>query len=120
MSKIAHFEIPADDIKRAKGFYEKLFQWRFEDATMGSSEYWLIHTEEGAVGGGLIQRQNPDHRPANYISVESIDSSSRQVQELGGQVVIPKMAVTGMGWWAGCVDTEGNYFGIWQEDPQAK
>jgi predicted enzyme related to lactoylglutathione lyase len=27
MSTIVHFDVPVDDIKRAKDFYEKLFDW---------------------------------------------------------------------------------------------
>ena len=30
MSGIVHFEIPADDMKRAKTFYSNLFGWKIE------------------------------------------------------------------------------------------
>jgi hypothetical protein len=42
------------------------------------------------------------------------------VQKIGGKVVVPKMAVPGMGYLAICLDTENNTFGIWETDENAK
>ena len=36
------------------------------------------------------------------------------------RVVLPKIAVPGVGWVAYCADTEGNVFGMLQDDPNAK
>ena len=30
MDKVIHFEIPVDDMKRAEGFYKKVFGWNVE------------------------------------------------------------------------------------------
>jgi predicted enzyme related to lactoylglutathione lyase len=38
----------------------------------------------------------------------------------GGQVVVPKMPIPGVGYLAYCQDTEGLLFGIHQLDPSAK
>ena len=38
----------------------------------------------------------------------------------GGQCVVPKMPMPGIGWLAYCKDTEGHIFGIMQYDPSAK
>jgi hypothetical protein len=32
MDKVQHFEVPADDMRRAKEFYGEVFGWTFEDA----------------------------------------------------------------------------------------
>ena len=37
----------------------------------------------------------------------------------GGSIAVPKMPIPGMGWLAYCKDTEGNIFGMMQEDPEA-
>jgi uncharacterized protein len=42
------------------------------------------------------------------------------VQKIGGKVVVPKMAVPGMGYLAICLDTENNNFGIWEYNESAK
>ena len=38
----------------------------------------------------------------------------------GATVAVPKMPVPGVGWLAYIKDTEGNIFGMMQNDPQAK
>jgi hypothetical protein len=44
----------------------------------------------------------------------------KQVQHLGGKLISEKMAVPGMGFLANCIDTEGNAFGLWEENTQAR
>jgi len=83
-----------------------------------SRDYWLIGT--GGVDGGMMKRQNPQQQITNYIDVPSIDESAAKVEKLGGKVVVPKTAVTGMGYFVMCLDTENNVFALWEEDENAK
>jgi predicted enzyme related to lactoylglutathione lyase len=66
------------------------------------------------VNGGIMKRQNPEHKPVNYIAVESVDEYVKKIEELGGRVVVPKMEVPGVGWWTLALDPEGNQFAILQ------
>ena len=75
-------------------------------------------TEPG-VNGGLMRRMMPGQTPVNYISVENVDEFARKAERLGAKLVVPKMPVPGMGWFAQLTDTEGNIFAIWQHDPAA-
>ena len=137
MSTIVHFEIPADDVERAKKFYTNLFGWNIEKlhnfaddsqltsvATGQPIEYWRITTtnDKGSkgLGGGIMKRQMPDHHITNYIGVNSVDEYSSKVEKLGGRVFAPKHAVPGMGYFALCSDTENNAFAIWESDENAK
>jgi uncharacterized protein len=127
MPTIVHFDIPADDVERAKKFYTDLFGWKMEkwsEARTGDMEYWTVTTtdESGNKGldGGIMKRQNPQHQVTNSIDVKSVDEYSSKVQQLGGKVVYPKMAITGTGYFAGCLDTEGNSFGIFEYNASAK
>ena len=132
MPTIVHFEIPADDVERAKKFYNDLFGWKIEklpgiDSGNSSSpdmEYWMITTtdEKGnkALGGGMMKRKMPQQPNINYIDVKSVDEYASKVEKIGGKVVVSKMAVPGMGYFAVCVDTENNAFAIWESDESAK
>jgi len=133
MPTIVHFEIPADDIDRAKKFYTELFGWKIEkllgmDTGNSSSssdiEYWMITTtdEKGnkALGGGMMKRKMPQQPNINYIGVESVDEYASKVEKIGGKVVLSKMAVPGMGYFAVCLDTENNAFAIWESSESAK
>ena len=122
MPRVIHFEIAADDPERAVAFYRKVFGWKIEK-WQGPIEYWLITTgpqEEPGIDGGLARRTDPSTGTENTIGVDSVDAYVAKIQALGGKVVRPKAAVPGVGWTAYCEDSEGNKFGLMQDDPNAK
>jgi len=119
---IVHFEIPAENLERLKKFYSDLFGWKFEKFP-GPTEYWNVQTvhvnEEGmpmrpGVNGGMMKKDRPEHKPVNYISVESVDIYSNKAVQLGGQIIVPKMEIPGMGWWALVLDPDGNQIGLFE------
>jgi len=122
MSTIVHFDVPTENVERAKNFYSTLFGWKFE--SYPEMEYNLITTTNldgtPGVGGGMGKRMDPSQRMLNYFGVPSIDAAMIQVTSLGGKVLTEKMTVPGMGFLANCMDTEGNTFGLWEEDAQAR
>lgn len=130
MPTLVHFEIPSDDLERSKKFYSELFGWNFEkwsgpESLPEGMEYLTITTTDDkgnkSIGGGMMKRQNSQQQGmTNYIDVKSVDEHSDRVMQLGGKVVIPKKAIAGMGYFAVCLDTENNTFGIWETDPNAK
>jgi hypothetical protein len=117
MATIVHFEIPTDDVERAKKFYGDLFGWKIEKIP-GQMEYWMFRTtdENGkeTIGGGMMKRQHPQHTITNYIGVNSVDDYSKKVERLGGKVMVPKTEVPTYGWFAVCTDTENNTFALWE------
>jgi len=111
---IVHFEIPADDLERARKFYKQAFGWKISDPWKMS--YFFVETrkkgEEG-INGGLMQRKMPGQPFMNYIAVKSIDASLEKVRSAGGTICMPKTEIgTGMGWIAAFQDTEGNMMGF--------
>ncbi len=122
MAAIVHFDVPADDMGRARKFYSALFGWKFE--SYPGMDFFLISTENldgtPGIGGGCGKRMDPSQRMMNYFGVPSIDAAMEQVRLLGGKVSTPRMAVPGRGYLANCVDCEGNAFGLWEENAGAK
>jgi uncharacterized protein len=127
---ICHFEIPADEPKRAATFYRELFGWNIRgwespDNKAGIMTVQTVPSDEHGrptvpgVNGMIIKRQHPQHPFANYILVESVDAYGAKAESLGGKIIMPKQAVPGMGWFLYFKDTEGNIFGLWQVDPAA-
>jgi len=85
-NSIVHFEIPADDLKRAKKFYEKAFGWKITDPW--NMQYFMVETKDkgkDGINGGLMQRKMPGQPFMNYISVECIDASLKKVEKAGGE-----------------------------------
>jgi predicted enzyme related to lactoylglutathione lyase len=119
MPSLMHFEIPADNVDRAKSFYSKLFGWEIKE--IPGMDYWIITTDgEKSVGGGMMKRQNPGQTIVNYIDVPSVDQYAAEIEKLGGKIIFPKTAVPEMGYFAICLDTGKNAFGIWEANKDAK
>lgn len=64
MRKVVHFEIPADDLERAKSFYGSIFGWDLQTMPMPGGDYTIVKTtpvdeqtqmptEPGAINGGM-------------------------------------------------------------------
>ena len=122
MPRVVHFEFPADDPERATKFYAGVFGWKIEKWP-GPVDYWLITTgpdDHPGINGAIMRRQSPQHTVYNTIDVPSLDDFAKKVVAHGGKVAVPKTAIPGVGYMAYCQDTEGNTFGIMQEDRSAK
>lgn len=122
MSKIIHFELPADDPTRAITFYEKVFGWTISKWE-GPMDYWLVTAgpdDEPGINGAITPRMMPEQVTTDTISVESVDESVKRIEEAGGRVTLPKRVIPGIGYIAYCTDTEGNVFGILQPDMSVK
>ncbi|MFO0699586.1 MAG: VOC family protein [Nitrospira sp.] len=122
-ASVVWFEVPADDLDRAKTFYGSLFGWTFNKLQAAVKDYWHIDTggKDGSPDGGLMPRMHPQQSITNYISVPSISKASAKVETLGGTVCKPNtIAVPGMGYFTMCLDTEGNTFALWEMNERAK
>jgi len=125
MNRVSYFEIQADDPERAVHFYQHVFAWQFIIAEDLPVPYWRI--EGAGPNGGLYQRPAstppPECGTNAYIcsiEVDDIDAISARVIGQGGQLALPKFAVPGVCWHAYFIDPEGNTFGIFQPDAQAR
>jgi len=122
MPRIVHFDMPADDPARAQKFYSEIFGWKF-DKWNGPMEYWMTITgddKQPGINGGLSKRMPGQAGITNTIDVSSVDEYSKKIQSKGGKILAPKMPIPTVGYFAQCMDTEGNVFGIIQFDKNAK
>ncbi len=120
-ASIVWFEIPANNVERARAFYSKLFGWKIERFP-GPKPYWHIDTggADATPDGGMMERQSPEQSVTNYVGVPSVDEAAAQVEKLGGRICMPKAAVPEMGYFAICNDTENNTFALWETNERAK
>ena len=118
MPNIDHFEIHADNVEKAKTFYEKLFGWRIKKDT--KLDYWHIDTgSEKAIVGGLEKRSPALQGIVIYVSVSEIEDYLTTIEQLGGEIVIEKTQVPSWGFYAICKDVSGNTFGLWENNKKA-
>ena len=125
MDKVVHFEIPADDIDRAKSFYGSIFGWQLQTLQMEGGEYTIamttpideqsqMPTEPGAINGGMMRREEHTPSPIITIGVGAIDDALEEITSHGGSTVTPRTPIPGMGAFAYFKDPEGNVMGLWE------
>jgi predicted enzyme related to lactoylglutathione lyase len=121
MPRPVHFELTATDPEALVRFYESVFAWKTQKWE-GPQDYWLFTTGEGEPGinGGLMKRR--EGMPAsttNTIDVPDVSEYAARVEQAGGRIILPRMAVPGVGWLVYCEDPEGTPFGMMQADTSA-
>jgi len=120
-----YFEIQADDLEKARDFYSEVFGWKFVREENFPIEYWRI--EMAGIYGGLLKRPVPIPPPPSgtnaYVcsmDVENFDQTADKILKKGGIVALEKFAVPGRCWQGYFLDLDGNTFGIFQVDEEAK
>jgi len=58
--------------------------------------------------------------PFTYSRANDAVGAVTAITANGGSIALPKMPIPAMGWLAYGKDTEGNIFGVMQDDPTAK
>ncbi len=117
MFRVVHFEISANDPEKVVSFYKNVFGWDINKWD-GPQPYWMVNTgEEGdGINGGIFQPNEMFNGTVNTIEVPDVDEFTDKVKSNGGQVVVEKMPIPGVGYLAYCKDVEGTIFGICQFD----
>jgi uncharacterized protein len=119
--RVVHFELPADNVERARDFYHEAFGWQLQP--MPEMSYTLAMTtpsgdqgpiEPGAINGGMMPRQAPFTAPVIVIDVDDIDEALTRVEKFGGKTVVGRQPVAEMGFTGYFHDPEGNLIGLWQ------
>lgn len=110
---LVHFELPAEDTARARDSWASRFGWRFQPWS-GPVEYHM--TDGLRPGGAIYPRQSSERGPIIYFDSDDIDATLARVRELGGSVTQDRSPIPGVGWYAMCADSEGNVFGLFQND----
>jgi uncharacterized protein len=116
--QITHIEFPADDVARARRFYEGLFGWTFREFE-GVPDYLLFNTGSAEAGGAIGKRgESTGQQILAYVEVDSIDELLPRVDGLSGKVTRGRSEIPGQGWYAIIVDSEGNELGLYESLPR--
>jgi uncharacterized protein len=114
-----HFAINADDIPRAKRFYEDVFGWTFNP--WGPPGFYQTKDAGEGMLGALQGRR--DLQPGlkvnaleNSFGVEDLAATIAAVEAGGGKILMPRVRIEGVGDLIYFQDPEGNVLGAMQYD----
>ena len=116
-NNVSAFAINADDVQRARRFYEKVFGWRFEP--WGPPNFYLIETGDKKDPGvtGLLQERRELVKGVRMvgfectITVPDLDKTIRAITANGGTLATSKAAIPTVGTVVYFNDPEGNVVG---------
>jgi uncharacterized protein len=121
-NKVVFFEVPASNFKKAKEFYEKVFDWKVE---LWGDEGAMAYTtavdkdqnpiEPGGINGGFYKRKSKDDHPSFGVQTGSIDKTLKAIEKAGGKVITPKHSIGEWGFMADFADPEGNVIALWEK-----
>jgi predicted enzyme related to lactoylglutathione lyase len=122
MGRVVHFEIHAADPDRAERFYRRVFGWEISRWEGAPVDYRLITTgsdDEPGINGAIVQRRGKLNGPAVRgfvctVNVDDLTEIEAAVKEAGGQQVVERQELEGVGSFAYFQDSEGNIFGAMQ------
>ena len=117
---IRHFAINADDVERARAFYQRVFGWTFE--AWGPPGFYRIHTGQGAGSGmfGALQERRALVEGVRTnafectVAVDDVDATAKAVVAQGGRILMDKATIAGVGDLIFFEDPEGNIAGAMQ------
>ena len=115
-----HFAINADDVGRAKSFYENVFGWRFDP--WGPPDFYQVKNAGGGLLGALQGRREivPGVRMAGVeasFGVADLKATVAAIEAGGGKIVMPPYRIDGVGELIYFQDPEGNLLGAMQYEP---
>jgi predicted enzyme related to lactoylglutathione lyase len=120
---VRHFAITANEVERARAFYEGVFGWTFEP--WGPPDFYLIHTgpkEDRGLQGALQKRQEALTGGGMRgfectVGVDDLDGVLALAKTHGGRQLSMPFVIEGVGELAYIEDTEGNRVGVMRYQP---
>jgi predicted enzyme related to lactoylglutathione lyase len=120
-NKVVFFEVPASNFKKAKEFYERVFDWNVElwgdDGAMAYTT--AVDKDEnpvelGGINGGFYKRKSKKDQPSFGMQTGSIDETLKAVKKAGGKVITPKTLNWEWGLWR-TSQIRGNVIALWEK-----
>ncbi len=115
---LRHFAINADDVPRAKRFYEDVFGWTF--TPWGPPGFYQTRDSGGGHLGALQGRRDVggQRMPGMELTfgVDDINAATAAIEAHGGRILMQPFRLEGVGELIFFQDSEGNIAGAMQYD----
>lgn len=119
-ARLRHFAINADDVPRARAFYEKVFGWTF--TPWGPPGFYQTR-DAGPGRMGALQGRRPIENtvmPGMELTfgVDDLDATIAAIEANGGQLLMPPYKIETVGRLIFFKDSEGNIAGAMQYEDE--
>lgn len=113
---VTWFEIPVNDLERAKTFYETVFQIKIEVHDFGGTLMGWFPSDDESTGASGSLVQSPEWYIPNrkegvliYFSCDDVQNELNRIEKAGCRILQPKTQISPeIGYMALFHDSEGN------------
>jgi uncharacterized protein len=114
---LRHFAINADDVQRARLFYERVLGWKFEP--WGPPDFYQVRNAGEGLMGALQERRElvAGQRTVGFeasFAVDDVRAVLAAAAASGGKVLMQPYRIEGVGEIGYFEDSEGNLCGVAQ------
>jgi predicted enzyme related to lactoylglutathione lyase len=112
---VVHWELWSENPQRASEFYQRVFDWQVQHVP--ELNYHMVSTGgAGGINGGIMKPQEGEWpgKLAFYIDVADLASTLGRITDAGGQTILERQEIPGMGEIALFSDPDGRVLGLWK------
>ncbi len=107
-----HIELASTDPAKTRRFFEEVFDWEFQ--SIPEMNYHTYEAPSGPGGGLMTPMENQPPGILNYLLSHDLDADVKKIESAGGKILMPKMEIPGMGWWALFQEPTGLVLALYQ------
>jgi uncharacterized protein len=112
---VIHVEWIVSDREAAAHFFKELFDW---DSTQYPDQRYST-VDLGEISAGLTDTPDALGSPGQvliYVASEDVAADLERAEALGGEIVVPRTLIPGLGWMGIFADPAGNHIGLLKLD----
>ena len=114
---VGWFEIPVEDMARAKAFYERVFGLSLEEHRMGPNlmAWFPMETDVTGAAGALVEGggyEPSDRGVLVYFTAPDLEAALARARDGGGRVITERTGIGEHGFIGIILDSEGNRIGL--------
>jgi predicted enzyme related to lactoylglutathione lyase len=114
---VVHLELHTGNLPRACAFYTRLFGWRAERITAGSSSYMALGL--GGLEGGVVESDTESSLWLPYVEVDDIAVTTERARALGANIALePREGPAG--WRSVIAAPAGAGVALWQPKERSR
>jgi hypothetical protein len=111
-NSISWFEVLGNNPDKLRGFYGKVFDWKFQPLPDPKMDYAVVDKAQAGIGGGVGKAPQGPGWTTFYVSVDDVAATLSKVEQLGGKTLMPVTKLPDGGVIAVFADPEGHPVGI--------
>jgi uncharacterized protein len=112
---MAFTELASTNPSETRRFLEETFGWKFNSVQMPTGPYLTFENPKGTTVGIRPAQKSENPGSTNYVLVENLDEAERNIRRRGGQIVLPRTDIPGMGSFFWFKIPAGPIMACWQD-----